>query len=591
MLPLRKLILACFLGVSALLPVAAQPPQEAKPGDAKTGFKQRKGKAALEKPAEGKTVESKPAPAKPAADKMPMSGLTPSKILPNLCTYKYRITTQSPECQAFFDQGLGFFYSYVWMEAARSLETALKHDPECPMAWWALSRALERYGKSSHNDALKKADELKAKASHREQLLILARMYEKGLAPNAGDQDARKKKAIETIDQLLSLYDDDEEAWYNRAQLAVGSRVFGGGGFTGGGQAAAVPFYKALLRINPVHPGATHELVHYYEMAQRPALGWTYADKYIESSPGIPHAFHMQAHLATRLGRWNRTGDLSARAIELHRAYQKEMGVTAREDAQFSHHLEILTVSLIHDGRLREARAIKQEAQAAGFRHNMPWFKLHLAEGDWEEVFKLVNQFRKTDKNTASYMAALAYLKQGDLSRAAAEVEVLQQAYQNRKNDRTLELRLWETQGLLMCRTGGVDAGLKLLAKAVEKTKDSFAHHAWGNGAYYMEAWGTAALQCGKLDVAEEGFLEALAHDSGSARAAMGMQILCERQGRQEEAQRFADMARKHWSRAEVRTFDHEFAFLRQNHAAHAAQRTAAEEKRATIDTSGEMGP
>src|SRR5579875_4168083 len=79
--------------------------------------------------------------------KMPMTGLAPAKLVPNLCLVRYRISTTSPECQAFFDQALGYFYSYVWMEAARSFETALQYDPKCPMAWWGLSQALERWGK------------------------------------------------------------------------------------------------------------------------------------------------------------------------------------------------------------------------------------------------------------------------------------------------------------------------------------------------------------------------------------------------------------------------------------------------------------
>jgi hypothetical protein len=73
-----------------------------------------------------------------------------------------------------------------------------------------------------------------------------------------------------------------------------------------------------------------------------------------------------------------------------------------------------------------------------------------------------------------------------------------------------LQLRLWETQGTLLCQRGEADAGLKLLAKAVARTKDDYDHHSWGNGAYYMEAWGMAALQAGKLDIAEEAFLERL---------------------------------------------------------------------------------
>ena len=59
-----------------------------------------------------------------------------------------------------------------------------------------------------------------------------------------------------------------------------------------------------------------------------------------------------------------------------------------------------------------------------------------------------------------------------------------------------------------------------------------------------------AALQAGKYDIAEEAYLEALAHDPGSVRAALGLQVMCERLGRTEEAQRYADLARRCWARA-----------------------------------------
>src|SRR5215813_11745916 len=124
--------------------------------------------------------------------KMPLSGLSPAKIAPDLCLLRYRVSTQSPECQAYFDQGLGYFYSYVWMEAARSFETATRHDPDCALAWWGLSRALERWGRGDHAKALLRANELKDKASHREQQLILARMQEKGQAPGVGGGEERK---------------------------------------------------------------------------------------------------------------------------------------------------------------------------------------------------------------------------------------------------------------------------------------------------------------------------------------------------------------------------------------------------------------
>jgi tetratricopeptide (TPR) repeat protein len=490
---------------------------------------------------------------------LPISNLPPSKLIPDLCVYRYKISTASPECQAFFDQGLGYLYSYVWMEAARSFETATYHDPNCAIAYWGLSRSLERWGRGDANKQATKAHELKDKASWSEQQLILARMQEKGLVPNVGDADARKKAAIETLDKLLAVHDDDEEAWFARAQLASGNSLFGG-------NAAAVPFYKALLKVNPLHPGASHELVHFYEGFQRPALGWGYSEDYIKSSPGIPHPWHMQSHLATRLGRWNKSSTSSSRAIELERKYHKDMAVKPTEDHQFSHHLEVLFGSLLHDGRYREARWLKQECLDYGFKHPIPWFRLHLAERDWDAALKAAEDHRKRDKLTASYLCALVYLAQNDPCRACPEVDVLAEAFRAGKKDKQLKHRLWETQGLLLCQTDGVDAGLKLLQKCVDETKNDYSHHAWGNGAYHMEVWGLAALHAGRYDVAEEAFLEALAHDSGSVKAAMGLQVMCENMGRQDEARQYADLARRFWKNAEVQSFDTQLAAVRENY-------------------------
>jgi tetratricopeptide (TPR) repeat protein len=510
------------------------------------------------KRAEAKPAESvkPPEPPKPTNDKLPISGLAPSKIIPDLCLLRYRVTTSSPDCQAHFDQGLGWFYSYVWMEAARSFETATRHDPDCAMAWWGLSRALEKWhgDKTKVDEALKKAEALQAKASPAERLLITARLQQRGLVkvaipPGKTEGDARRAEAARTLDELLTLSDDDEEGWYYRAELA--------------GRSASIPYYKALLRVNPLHPGANHELVHFYEGHRRPALGWIYAENYIRSSPGIPHAFHMQAHLATRLGRWDKTSDRSARAIELERAYHKTLNVNPAEDHQFVHHLNILTLSLIHDGRFREARAIKEEAKRCNVHLWDDWARLHTAERDWDEAQKAIDQVRRTDKTRASYLSALLFFRKGDVSRARADVEVLQQAQLQRKNDRNLETQLWVAQGILLCRTGASDAGLQLLGKTVERTKDDYAHHSWGNGAYYMEMWGTEALFASKPEVAEEAFLEALAHDPGSVRAALGLQVLCERLGRSEEARRYGELAHRCWKRAEIQSLDTELAELR----------------------------
>jgi hypothetical protein len=227
---------------------------------------------------------------------------------------------------------------------------------------------------------------------------------------------------------------------------------------------------------------------------------------------------------------------------------------------------ENLLVSLTHDGRFAEARAIEKEARAAGYKQWLPWFRLHLAERDWDGAFQIVEEHRKADKKdktTPSYLAALIYLKQGNAARALPEVEVLQQAFREHRQDKKLEYRLWEVQGLYMCQTGAADAGLKLLAKAAERSKDDYGHHAWRNGAYFMEIWGIAALQADRPATAEKALLEALAHDPGSVRAALGLQVLCEQQGRSDEARRYADLARRCWNRSDQEKLQAELDALR----------------------------
>jgi Tfp pilus assembly protein PilF len=497
-------------------------------------------------------------------DVLPLTGLAPSKLFPDLCKYHYRVTTQSEACQKFCDQGFGFYYSYVWIEAARSFEMALRHDPECAMAWLGLHRSLEKWGrskspsaspllavvgvpvqaklpdrfaKSPKDYALEMAKALMPKASHREQLLVTAKLQEKGMWPDV-KPDERKKKATDTLNELLTLYDDDEEGWFARAQIAEGPN-------------SSVPFYKAVLKLNPLHPGANHELVHHFENIKRPALGWIYAEKYMESSPGIPHAFHMQAHLAMRVGKWMNTTDWSSRAYRMEKEYHQFQGVKPGEDHQFNHHMESLTRALVHDGRFDEAKTVQADAKGYGYKFNPEWFRMAVTQHDWDAAEAILSPMRKSDKAGAAYYAAIVALERGDTKRAEAEMDVMRQATKKGNN-----YRLWEVQGRLLCQTGQGEAGVKLFKRIVEKTKDDFAHHAWGGGAYYMEQWGVAALEAGIVAEAEEAFQESLAHDAGSVRGALGLWALCERLGRTEEAARYLKVARRCWAKASATDFD-----------------------------------
>jgi Tfp pilus assembly protein PilF len=264
-----------------------------------------------------------------------------------------------------------------------------------------------------------------------------------------------------------------------------------------------------------------------------------------------------------RIGKWDKTTDRSAHAIALQEAYHKRMNVPVSDDWQFAHHYETLIQSLIHDGRFKEARAVQKKCEGYKFNHRFHWFRLALAERDWDAALKHANSNPK-DKTQTSYMRALVHLRKGDYERARPEVNVLQEAYVTNRTNKDMELRLWTAQGLLLCGSpSDADSGLKLLEKAVEKAKDDYGRHAWGHGAYFMENWGLGALRANRLAVAEEAFLEALAHDAGSVRGALGMLVVCERQGRTEEANRFAELAQRCWRKADVGLIQAELEYLR----------------------------
>jgi hypothetical protein len=51
------------------------------------------------------------------------------------------ITTDSPEAQAHFNQGLNWMYAFNHDEAVRSFTKATEFDSDCAMAWWGVAYA------------------------------------------------------------------------------------------------------------------------------------------------------------------------------------------------------------------------------------------------------------------------------------------------------------------------------------------------------------------------------------------------------------------------------------------------------------------
>src|SRR5215831_14469682 len=65
----------------------------------------------------------------------------PLPIRTGIGTAHDAVSTRDPQAQAYYDQGLAYLHSYVWIEAARSFHQALRLDSTLAMADVGLSYA------------------------------------------------------------------------------------------------------------------------------------------------------------------------------------------------------------------------------------------------------------------------------------------------------------------------------------------------------------------------------------------------------------------------------------------------------------------
>ena len=58
-----------------------------------------------------------------------------------LGSYSRKVTTDSPEAQRYFNQGLAFLHGFNHGAAIRSFQEAARLDPKCAMAHWGIALA------------------------------------------------------------------------------------------------------------------------------------------------------------------------------------------------------------------------------------------------------------------------------------------------------------------------------------------------------------------------------------------------------------------------------------------------------------------
>ena len=267
------------------------------------------------------------------------------------------VTAASAEAQAFYNQGLAYLHSYVWIEAARSCNQALRIDPRLALAYVCLSRAysgLEDQGAAQ--SALEEAQARASNLSERERLRVSLRA--KQLEAMNDILNSSKHQAYKVaIDAALTKYPDDSELWLLRGNAEEPTAA----GRGQRGLVGAVAYYQAALAVSPANPAAEHYLVHAFETIGHPEEAVKHGEIYARLCPSVPHAHHMYGHDLRILGRNDEAIAQFRKADALELSYYESEKIPARYDWHRIHNLDLLAGSYEFNGQVKQAEELMRE--------------------------------------------------------------------------------------------------------------------------------------------------------------------------------------------------------------------------------------
>ncbi|HET9481824.1 MAG TPA: tetratricopeptide repeat protein [Candidatus Polarisedimenticolia bacterium] len=475
------------------------------------------------------------------------------------------VTTTSAEAQAFYDQGLNYLESYVWLEAARSFHQALRHDPALAMAWVGLSRVDSGLDNpDGAKRALEKAKMLSPGVSDRERRRIELRDRQLAAIDKLGDVAAHAayKKAI---DDALVLDLEDPQLWLLRGNAEEATPA----GRGQRGSAASVAFYEQVLRLAPDHATAHHYLIHSYETIGRIDMALVHGEAYARLAPSIPHAAHMYGHDLRRIGRLDEAIARFETADSLERAYYKAEGIDPSFDWHHGHNLDLLGTCYQHKGQMKRAERTVREA--AGFatpdaygayrKRELPSFLIHRAR--YEEAIEAVASMTVSSHPQARAVGhalrGQALLGLGRLEEAAEALEAARKDLEAVPvvtagivaNRGMVEPWVGGLEGELLLRTGRMQEGREILKAIQAGLRATPGPDAWIQTLFRLETIARSARDAGDWELAEYTAGQMLDHDAAYGGSHLAMALVLRHNGDAAGAAREFEAARRAWSDAD----------------------------------------
>jgi len=303
----------------------------------------------------------------------------PITLQTGIGTFHEQVTASSVQAQKFYDQGQAYLHSYMWIEAARSFNQALRLDGKLAMAYLGLSYAFSPIDYDAARESLDRADSLRSSLSDREKQRIQVRrlQLEAMLEPQ---ELARLVKVREALDAVLQLTPNDLELLLLRGNAEEPTPFADGQGCV----AASVPYYEKALKIHEGSFAAEHYLSHCYENMGSAAEAIAHAQNYARQAPAVPHAQHMLGHELLRNGQVQQAIVQFVKADALEKKYARAESIPSYLNWHHAHNLALLADCYQAIGQMKSAELVlKEEIALPAFtdyammnRSNWPLFLL-----------------------------------------------------------------------------------------------------------------------------------------------------------------------------------------------------------------------
>ena len=287
-------------------------------------------------------------------------------LLDGLGDHHMPISTDDPEVQRWFDQGLMLTYGFNHDAAERSFLKAVELEPECAMCWWGaalvlgpnINAPMPPEANAPAYERLQAAVALAPAASEREQDYIeaLARRYAAD-APEA--RIGLDEGYAEAMADLVDKHPDDLDAATLYAESLMNLQPWDfwedDARTPKGNTREILSMLESVMDRSPEHPGALHLYIHAVEASDGETLkrGERAADQLRDLIPGSGHLVHMPSHIYARVGRWRDAAAVNRDAIRADDAYlaicRPQPGVYPLGYVPHNHHFLWFVSSMIGD--------------------------------------------------------------------------------------------------------------------------------------------------------------------------------------------------------------------------------------------------